>query len=338
MSAEPVSNGAGADGMFLLESRPDALVEASAVLHGAGVTQADVSAIEISGPAAVECMQGLVTIDLKAHGDMLLQYGALLTAKGRIACDMWVAVNETSLTLYPDSAGTDKLLLVLNRSLPPRLATVINRSDERRILRLVGPSASDLAAQVGFVVTPDGKTITETDRTFARPPSGTAPFSLQIDCAAAEVDATLAALSAAGVSVLSRYVLELTRILGGWPRLGAEINEKTLPQEVRYDELGGISYTKGCYLGQETVTRLHYRGHTNKRMLGLKLQGTPDTTDRTVKREERAVGRLTSAAWFGPEHGYLGLGIISNEVGPGEFVSAGNVPTWTSTLPFEIHK
>lgn len=313
------------------------MIEASAVLHGAAVSRADVSVIEITGSGALECMQGLVTIDLKTHSSTPFQYGALLTTKGMIVCDMWVAVNETSLTLYPDANGADDLLPVLNRSLPPRLARVINRSDKRRVLRLVGPGASGLARQVGLAVPPEGSALHETDRTFGRP-SGTAPFSLQIDCAATELDAILADLSAAEVSVLSRDVLELARILGGWPRLGAEITNKTLPQEVRYDELGGISYTKGCYLGQETVARLHYRGHANKRMLGLKLESAPDATNRTVEREGRVVGRLTSAAWFGPEHGYLGLGIIRSEVGPGERVSAGNVQMQTSTLPFEIHK
>jgi len=313
------------------------MVEASAVLHGAAVTRAEVSVIEVTGSGAVECMQGLVTIDLRAHSSTPFQYGALLTSKGMIGCDMWVAVNGTSLTLYPDASGTHKLLPVLSRSLPPRLAKVINRSDERRILRLVGPGASGSARQVGFPVPPEGSALYEANRTFARP-SGTAPFSLQIDCATTELDAILSRLSAAEVSVLSQDVLELARILGGWPRLGAEITDNTLPQEVRYDELGGISYTKGCYLGQETVARLHYRGHTNKRMLGLKVESAPHATDRTVKREERVVGRLTSAAWFGPEHGYLGLGIIRSEVGPGERVSAGNVPMQTSTLPFEIHE
>ena len=56
----------------------------------------------------------------------------------------------------------------------------------------------------------------------------------------------------------------------GWPALGVEIDERTLPQEVRYDEIGGVSYTKGCYTGQETVARLHFRGHTNRELRGLR--------------------------------------------------------------------
>ena len=79
---------------------------------------------------------------------------------------------------------------------------------------------------------------------------------------------------------------EAARILAGWPRLGAEIEERTLPQEVRYDEIGGVSYTKGCYTGQETVARLHFRGHTNRELRGLagrrdaRRSGTGSVTDR----------------------------------------------------------
>src|SRR5204863_149594 len=71
-------------------------------------------------------------------------------------------------------------------------------------------------------------------------------------------------LAAAGAVEAEPAMLELARILAGWPRLGAEVDDKTIPQEVRFDEIGGVSYTKGCYTGQETVARLHFRGHANR--------------------------------------------------------------------------
>src|SRR6266702_809001 len=63
--------------------------------------------------------------------------------------------------------------------------------------------------------------------------------------------------------------LALSRVLAGWPGLASEVDEKTIPQEVRFDEIGGVSYTKGCYTGQETVSRLHFRGHANRNLRGL---------------------------------------------------------------------
>ena len=82
------------------------------------------------------------------------------------------------------------------------------------------------------------------------------------------------------------------RILAGWPALGAEIDERTLPQEVRYDEIGGVSYTKGCYTGQETVARLHFRGHPNRELRGLWWRSDePERSTAAVARCCRASGR-----------------------------------------------
>jgi folate-binding protein YgfZ len=336
MGAE-LSPGTGVAGIFLPDSRPNALQEASAVLQGAAFAAAPVAVVEVTGPGAVQCMQGLVTNDLETGGNTSFQYGALLTTKGMIVCDMWLARNDASLTLYPDLLGKEALLLVLERSLPPRFATVTDRSEKRAVLRLVGRNATEVATRTGFTLPSEGNADAKTTQTTARPNS-IAPFSLQIDCADGDVDVAVSSLSTAGATAASPDVLELARILGGWPRLGAEIDDKTLPQEVRYDELGGVSYTKGCYLGQETVARLHHRGHTNKRVLGLKLDTMPDTADPVVKRGDRTVGRLTSAAWFGPEHGHLGLGMIRSEVDLGVTVSAGGVSAETVTLPFELGK
>ena len=88
--------------------------------------------------------------------------------------------------------------------------------------------------------------------------------------------------------------MQAARILAGWPALGAEIDERTLPQEVRYDEIGGVSYTKGCYTGQETVARLHFRGHPNRELRGLWWRSDePEPLNggsRSVLSGEREVG------------------------------------------------
>src|SRR5258708_9948328 len=86
-------------------------------------------------------------------------------------------------------------------------------------------------------------------------------------------------------------VLELGRILAGWPRLGAEIDQKTLPQEVRYDDINGVSYTKGCYTGQETVSRLHFRGHTNRHLGGLLWQAAPDLERPEIPHHRKPIVR-----------------------------------------------
>src|SRR2546422_1651177 len=75
--------------------------------------------------------------------------------------------------------------------------------------------------------------------------------------------------------------------------------EKTIPQEVRFDVIGGVSYTKGCYTGQETVSRLHFRGHPNRQLRGLAFEQPPaEGGALPVVHAEREVGRVTSVTWL----------------------------------------
>src|SRR6266566_5305296 len=76
-----------------------------------------------------------------------------------------------------------------------------------------------------------------------------APFALQVTMPVAQRERLAGRLAAAGAIEAEPAMLELARVLAGWPRLGAEVDEKTIPQEVRFDEIGGVSYTKGCYTG-----------------------------------------------------------------------------------------
>jgi folate-binding protein YgfZ len=85
--------------------------------------------------------------------------------------------------------------------------------------------------------------------------------------------------------------LATARVLAGWPSLGREIDEKTLPQEVRFDELGAVSYSKGCYTGQETVARVHFRGHPNRQLHGLVFPPL-QVGNRTIMMEGKEVGVL----------------------------------------------
>ena len=125
--------------------------------------------------------------------------------------------------------------------------------------------------------------------------------------------------------------VEASRIIAGWPALGSEIDERTLPQEVRFDEHVGVSYTKGCYTGQETVARLHFRGHANRQLRGIRWHGARPQDD-VVSAGDRAVGRIGSLLEL-PDR-VLGLGIVRRELGPGDRVTAGGVRAEITELPF----
>ena len=114
---------------------------------------------------------------------------------------------------------------------------------------------------------------------------------------------------------------------------------------MRFDEIGGVSYTKGCYTGQETVARLHFRGHTNRQLRGLLFDTEPPAAPAegwsAVTHLDRDVGRVTSLAWV-PEGGvppagrWVGLAVIRAEVTPGAMVRAAGRDARVVDLPFVL--
>ena len=101
---------------------------------------------------------------------------------------------------------------------------------------------------------------------------------------------------------------------------------------MRYDEIGGVSYTKGCYTGQETVARLHFRGHTNRELRGLRWNAVPPLDDRGITRDGKEVGSVRSTLEL--DDRVLGLVMIRREVGPGDVVLAGGMEATVLGLPF----
>ncbi|UCG86530.1 MAG: hypothetical protein JSW71_21960 [Gemmatimonadota bacterium] len=331
----PNADGPVNSAVFLTESEGAGAEIAAALQGGAAFARVPDSLIELTGPAALQCLQGLVTCDLEEPGGETIQYSALLTPKGMIVSDMWIARGSSRLTLYVPPQGKVRLLEVFERSLPPRLARFAIRSGSRSILRVVGPHAIDVVTEAGLPV-PRARNLSEYEECCVARPADDRPFVIQIDCPTEQAERLALLLARAGALESSGAALGLARILAGWPSLEAEIDARTLPQEVRFDELEAVSHSKGCYVGQETVARLHFRGHVNKRVVGLRFAAEPDTGRSSVTCNERPVGRVTSAGWFGADRGYLGLAMIRREVAVGDEVIAAGVAATTVSLPFEF--
>jgi folate-binding protein YgfZ len=321
---------------------------------GAIVARADVATIDLAGPAqgAIACFQGLLTSDIEKPGDGAFVYGALLTPKGMIVVDGWAARLGPRVRYTVPREGRERAVAILQRSVPPRLAKSIDRTDELAVLRVAGAHSVAVMGASGFPVphtasrvlegsAGTGGTTVEVARTDdAGPP----PFVFQITVAAQHAGSVQERLVAAGAYPASAEALELARILAGWPRLASEVDEKTIPQEVRFDEIGGVSYTKGCYTGQETVSRLHFRGHANRQLRGLLFETDPPVEPaagwNSVTLDEKDVGRVSSLAWL-PDGGgsvlgrWIGLAILRREVSVGATVRAAGREARVVDLPFD---
>jgi tRNA-modifying protein YgfZ len=106
--------------------------------------------------------------------------------------------------------------------------------------------------------------------------------------------------------------LERLRIVARTPRLGRELDDRVMPAEAGLEDRA-ISFTKGCYPGQEPVARLHYRGHPNRGLRVLVLDGELPDYDAELTLDGKAVGRVTSAA-PDPDQGIVALAYVRREV------------------------
>jgi folate-binding protein YgfZ len=140
-------------------------------------------------------------------------------------------------------------------------------------------------------------------------------------------------LSAAGAVEISEAAAEIARVESGRPRLGAEMSESTMPAEAGIVERA-VDFEKGCYIGQEPVARLHYRGKPNRRLRGLRLSA-PAQPGATLQLEDREVGSIGTAC-VSPALGPIALAVVRREAEPGDTVLVGDGPATAEVveLPF----
>jgi folate-binding protein YgfZ len=300
--------------------------ERETLARGAGViVRSGLARFRLAGGGRVACLQGLVTCDVEKPGDDSHLFGALLNAKGMIVSPLWIFRLPDALIVETPEAAGPVIEEVLERSLPPRLCRHEVVTAETACVGLYGATAGRaLAATTGMVESPAAGRVVHL--THAGAPVVAARVAARgldgFEClvSAAEAPALAAALAAAGAASISPTLLEERRILAGFPRLGAEIDDKTLPQEVRLDELGAVSYTKGCYLGQETVARVHFRGHANRHLRGVALERVPGALPLELVDGGRRIGQLTSACWWEAGGCYAGLAVMRRDAAPGATV------------------
>ncbi|HEX2451642.1 MAG TPA: hypothetical protein VHJ69_10895 [Gemmatimonadales bacterium] len=305
--------------------------------HGAAVVRGEPAVFWVEGPGALTCLQGLLTNDLVKPGERSLVYGAVLTPKGMIVVDHWVLRLPERFALVGPLRGRDATRELLARNLPPRLAKVSDATGEVEAAWVIGGQAFATLARSNLKPLPEAAGRVSTLETgvgrlaVGLAPEG-APFATLALGPPPAVAHFVAAMTDAGASAGTAEDLDAARIVAGWPALGAEIDERTLPQEVRYDEIGGVSYTKGCYVGQETVARLHFRGHANRHLRGLVWRSAAPLADQRITAGEREVGSVRSTLALDDRR--VGLGLIRREIDPGTEVVAGGQTATVLALPF----
>jgi folate-binding protein YgfZ len=284
----------------------------------------------VAGPDAAEYLQGQLTNDVEALAPGEGQYAALLDRKGHIQADMRV------LRLAPERIWIDTEAVtaeVVRRHLETyrigRQVEVEDAGAERAIVSLIGPAA---VAVSGAPSPPPHRTETATVGGVECVVVGV-EGGIDLLAPAAQAGRLKEALLEAGAVEVEADAAEILRIESGRPRFGAEMTTATMPAEAGIVE-AAVSFTKGCYIGQEPVARLHHRGRPNRHLRGLRLE-RPVAPGDALRLGEREVG-IVSSACVSPALGPLALAIVRREAEPGAELSVGEdgVTARVVDLPF----
>lgn len=287
----------------------------------------------VTGGEAAEYLQGQLTNDIEAIEPGEGAYAALLDRKGHMQGDMRVLRSgegpDLLLDTEPEALGPVRRHLGMYKI--GRDAEVVDVTAERALLSLIGPRSVEIAGSAALPENACEEVTLAGTRVLA---VGTADgIDLILEAEARERVAD--ALLAAGAAEVSPEAAEIRRVEAGRPRFGAEMGTETMPAEAGIVEQA-VSFTKGCYIGQETVARLHYKGKPNRHLRGLKLSGAGGAQPGdAVRLGEKEVGRLGSAA-VSPAFGPIGLAILRREAEPGATVTVGEdgVTAEVVALPF----
>src|SRR4051812_20377755 len=266
--------------------------------------------LRLTGGDAAEYLQGQVTNDVEGLAPCEGCYAALLSHKGKMVADMRVLRGPDFIWLDTEAASLPVMLRNAQMYGIGRDVRAEDVTGAYAILSLIGPAARD-ALDAGPPATEHAWVEGEHGMYVAT------DVGVDVICPAADADAVRAAL---GVEPVSEDAAECLRIESGRPRLGIDVGSETIPEEAGLNERA-VSFTKGCYVGQETVARLHYKGKPNRHLRGLRLSESAETGDE-VRSDDRALGTVGSAT-VSPIHGPIALAVLRREAAPGDTVKVG---------------
>lgn len=299
----------------------------------------------VSGPDRQSWLQGLLTNDIAALAPGQGCYAAYLTPQGRMIGDMRVFNRGDDLVMDVTAESRATLVSRLDQFIIMEDVTLADVSSEVGCVAVAGPSASrDVAAATGL----DASSLDDIAEYDQLPVevdgvTGFCALSLELAVPSFEIYLPLAAaahlrrsLEDAGVQAIGQEALTTARIEAGRPRFGADMNEETIPLEAGI-ESRAISFTKGCYVGQEVVIRVLHRGQGRvaRRLCWIvsdeqvQAEGhalpLPWAPGARLSVDDKVVGRLTSACASPQRKRLLAIGLVNRDAfAPGTKLSVGD--------------
>jgi tRNA-modifying protein YgfZ len=283
--------------------------------------------LALTGSEAKTFLHGQVTNDIEGLEPGQGCYAAFLTHKGKMLGDMRVLDVGHELLLDTERVALQELFNMIRRYKLGRDVELHKRTLETALLSLIGPDARRIAGAEDLIEEHRNR-----HAEIAGVPVVLVATDVGIDVFA-PAESKEAVVADLGVQAVDEEAAEVLRVERGRPRYGVDLDESVIPQEGGLNERA-VSFTKGCYVGQETVARLHYRGKPNRHLRGLRLSA-PATTGDVLRLGDKQVGRLGTVA-VSPLYGPIALALVRREAAPGDTlaVGGGDVTAQVVEVPF----
>jgi len=290
--------------------------------------------LALTGSEARSFLQGQVTNDVEGLPGGRGCYAAFLTPKGKMLGDLRILATDDELLLDTERVALQGLFNMIRRFSIGYDAELHKRTLESALLSLIGPAAAAVSGAGELPSDEHAHAVVEVPGTGSSARAIRTDVGIDLLCDAGEVDALRGALENAGAPAVAEAAVECLRVERGRPRYGVDLDDSVIPQEAGLNERA-VSFTKGCYVGQETVARLYYRGKPNRQLRGLRLSGPASSGDE-LSFEGRVVGHLATVA-ESPRLGPIALALVRREAPPGATVDVADdrgITGEVTELPF----
>jgi folate-binding protein YgfZ len=309
------------------------------LLEGAAiVAHRDPGVIRVAGSDRASWLQGLLSNDIEALTPGRGCYAVWLTPQGRMLTDAVVLAEDDSLTVEVPGILAEQVSRQFDAAIFAEDVTTIDETGTWRAIGIHGQRAAAVVARTLVASHPSHPTSTadmlqawpeyshtavaHLGRLFRASTYGVPGFVLRVP--AGVVDLWMSRLRFAGGTLVTAESLEFARIEAGRPTFLVDMDADTIPLEAGIEDRA-ISFTKGCYVGQEVIVRIVHRGggRVVRKLVGLTLDGPCVPTARaSVKGGRREIGRVTSAAWSPRQRCSVALAYVHRDfVSPGTAVA-----------------
>ncbi len=290
------------DGWVLPASYGDTMAEYSAVRDG-GCGLIDLSSrgcIVVTGSETVQFLNGLITNDVKTLEKNSWMPAAFANVQGRLLAAARVIHQDDAFVIDTETVTHNIILKLLERFTLAGDFKVDDLTSETAMLSVQGEDAGEIIRAVLGDVTVQRRRVVEAQLlkggqvTVIRA-THTAEDGFDLFVSSGEAASLWESLTAAGARPVGHEALEVLRVEAGIPRYGVDMNETTVVTETNLDD--AVSFTKGCYIGQEIIVRIKHRGHVAKKMTGLALERDEplESGAKVFSTEGKEIGRITSS-------------------------------------------